>query len=196
MNKKFSSSIRKFLLISIDVQASHSFSRPPLESSSAIARLNKIFHCTAVVIAVEGQDGAFRYHLAVENTSASRYTALRLIQEAFPEVVGNLKVQFAKSWGWLSDFLTSGDREIKEVWGRYTKDQIVEIATLKKKKKMKKGSLFVPEITESFPMSEEQKLSPLIVGDEQAESSLLSLSEVEERVCTYLEQHGWPEEYE
>lgn len=62
---------------------------------------------------------------------------------------------------------------------------------------MKKGSLFVPEINESFPMSEElNSIQPLIAGNEQAEPSLPSVSEVEERVRTYLEQHGWPEEYE
>jgi hypothetical protein len=112
MKRKFptSTSVRKFLLISIEVQLLNS-------PASAIARLNKIFHCTAVVIVVEGHAGAFRYHLAVENNSASRYTAVRLIQDAFPEVVGKLKVQFAKSWGWLCDFVTSGDREIRVVWG-------------------------------------------------------------------------------
>lgn len=87
------------------------------------------------MISAERQEGAFLYHLAVENKSASRYTAVRLIQDGFPEVSGNLKVKFEKSWGHLCDFLTSGDREMIEVWGRYTRDQIVEIAALKKKKK-------------------------------------------------------------
>ena len=42
------------------------------------------------MIAVERQDdGAFQYHPAVENKSASRYTAVRLIQDGFPEVAGN-----------------------------------------------------------------------------------------------------------
>ena len=59
-----------------------------------IVRLNHIFRCTAVVIATERQDGAFLYHIAVENKSASRYTAVRLIQDGFPEVAGNEKVDF------------------------------------------------------------------------------------------------------
>ncbi|GER47761.1 glutamate--tRNA ligase [Striga asiatica] len=46
-------------------------------------------------------------------------------------------------------------------------------------------------------MSEElHSIQLLIAGNEQAEPSLPSVSEVEERVRTYLEQHGWPEEYE
>lgn len=49
----FAHHIRRFLLISILVH-SPSLSVPPLDS--AIDRLKQIFHCTAVVIAVERQD--------------------------------------------------------------------------------------------------------------------------------------------
>lgn len=50
----------------------------------------------------------------------------------------------------------------------------------------------IPEITESLPMSEELLRSyPLSL---QSEST--SVPEVGERVRAYLEQHGWPEEYE
>jgi hypothetical protein len=49
----FAHHIRRFLFISILVH-SPSLSVPPLDS--AIDRLKHIFHCTAVVIAVERQD--------------------------------------------------------------------------------------------------------------------------------------------
>lgn len=51
-----------------------------------------------------------------------------------------------------------------------------------------------PEITESFPMSEEQKVFSPFSG--AFFSSSTSVPEVGERVRAYLEQHGWPEEYD
>nr|XP_009603329.1 uncharacterized protein LOC104098328 [Nicotiana tomentosiformis] len=89
----------------------------------------------AIVIAREMRDGAFLYHLAVENKSASRYRVVRLIQGVFTKVAGNLTIKFEKSWPTLCHFLTPGEREIKEVEGRYAKDQIIEIADLKRRKK-------------------------------------------------------------
>jgi len=126
------------------------------DSSTVIPRLTQLFDCTAIVIARERRDGAFLYHLAVENKSASRYTAVRLIQGVFTEVAGNLTVKFEKSWPSLCHFLTSGEREIKEVWGRYAKDQIIEIADLKRRKKRNLGD---PEIAESAPVPKVKKLS-------------------------------------
>ncbi|YP_173377.1 hypothetical protein NitaMp168 (mitochondrion) [Nicotiana tabacum] len=126
------------------------------DSSTLIPRLTQLFDCTAIVIARERRDGAFLYHLAVENKSASRYTAVRLIQGVFTEVAGNLTVKFEKSWPSLCHFLTSGEREIKEVWGRYAKDQIIEIADLKRRKKRNLGD---PEIAESAPVPKVKKLS-------------------------------------
>lgn len=190
---RLSTSARRFLLIYISFQASNSLSTPLFDSSSAIVRLNQIFECTAVVISVERQDGAVLYHLAIENKGASRYTAVRLIKNGFPEVAGNLTVKFEKSWPSLCDFLTSGDRELREVWGRYTKDQILEIADLKKRKKRNLGD---PEITESMPVPKVKKLSSPKSRACPPSSTSLPEVEVGERVRAYLEKEGWPEEYE
>ncbi|MCD7446293.1 hypothetical protein HAX54_000103 [Datura stramonium] len=52
------------------------------------------------------------------------------------------------SSGWF------GEREIKELWGRYAKDQIIEIVNLKRRKKRNLGD---PEIAESAPVPKVKK---------------------------------------
>lgn len=190
----FSSITRRFLFLSfMDVRTRNSLVGDLFDSSTIFPRLTRLFECTAIVISTERRDGAFLYHLAVENKSASRYTAVSLIQGAFPEVAGNLTVKFYKSWPSLCCFVTSGEKEIKEVWGRYAKDQILEIADLKKRKKRNLGD---PEITESTPVPKVKKLSSPVSPACPPSSTSLPEVGVGERLRAYLEKEGWPEEYD
>lgn len=125
--------LRQFILITL----AHAEKRAITQEQIA-DRLRKTFECLALVIAKEEhEENGFHFHVALQNTNASKNNATKLIRErTFPEFDGSqCNVKFHKGWGIMISYITKQDKE-PYVWGKYSLQQIIEIgeATRRKKK--------------------------------------------------------------
>lgn len=72
---------------------------PEYNSNLIMEKLKLTFQCQSIVLAVENTNNTINYHIGVQNNDASRYTAKKLIEKAFPEFTENsLSINFPKSF--------------------------------------------------------------------------------------------------
>jgi hypothetical protein len=88
------SCLRRYLLLHLD----HVERIQNVNVNFVIDRIRSVFDCRSIVLSTSSHEsGGIQDHVAILNSSASRYTASRLVRHAFTECSVNLK--FQKSWG-------------------------------------------------------------------------------------------------
>lgn len=95
------SHVRKYILISL--HHCETKERRLIESKLIGERLRKLFKCKAIIIGTEKdklEEGAFHFHVAINNTTVSKNNYIAKIRDIFSEWDSlTLKVSNKKYWG-------------------------------------------------------------------------------------------------
>ena len=116
--------LRRWILITL----SHA-EKVDIDLHTLCARLNTAFNVDKMVAATEKHvEGGHHYHIAMENSSASKHTATSRIRALFPEFPGmGCNVKFHKSWITMLSYCTKEDPNWSEnIFGDYDKRRALE----------------------------------------------------------------------
>lgn len=129
------SNLRKHLLVTL----SHVERQAPnLNLTEVFSQLQQ---CCTVIRAVgckeKHEEGGFHYHMAVENSNASKNTITKRIRAAFPEFDGRqVDVKFHKSWVKMLQYVTKEDEDFQcfSADDDYTRDMVLQELECKQSK--------------------------------------------------------------
>ena len=117
-------SVRKFILLTLNHVESGD--RTHYTPHFVVSKCRSLFNCESVVVAKElHKEKGYHYHVGIQNDTASRYTAARILRDSFPEFDGRqLNVSYHKSWNTICEYIFKQDKE-PYCWGT-TKEQCRE----------------------------------------------------------------------
>lgn len=190
----------------------HAELRSSVSPKTVIDRVKSIFLCRGIAVEKEKHEsGGFHYNVGILNKNASRYTATSKFREAFPEFGGaQIYVLFHKSWGTICEYVLKED-ENPITWGEISRENLRQTAKAKKDHK-RIGSqhfegLFLSKMKEKvdwYQIYEEEVLARACLSNYSAirnvHEDLQVIKEMQttplERIYTYLNKHGRPDEYD
>ena len=111
---------------------------------SVVTKCRTLFNCESILVAKKlNKDKGYHYYIGILNDNDSRYTATKVLSEAFPKFEGGqLNVFFHKSWNTTCEYVFKQDSDLF-FWGTI-KEQCFEL--LHRKNSGKKDFEFISRL--------------------------------------------------